>query len=70
MLIFSMCMISVSATETEETSSVVYLKPNSNWLIGNARFAMYVFNSKTNTWADMADEDEDGYYEGTIPEGD
>lgn len=70
MLIFSMCMISVSAAETEETSSVVYLKPNSNWLIGNARFAMYVFNSKTNAWADMADEDEDGYYEGTIPEGD
>ena len=71
MLVFSMCVtgVSVSAAETDGTE-VVYVKPNSNWLKDGARFAMYVFGSSGYAWADMADADGDGYYEGTIPAGD
>ena len=71
MLIFSMCMVSVSAAETEaSTATVLYMKPGSNWVQASPRYAMYLFNSKENTWVDMTDADEDGYYEAEIPEGD
>ena len=71
MLIFSMCMVSVSAAETEtSTATVLYVKPGSNWVQSNPRYAMYLFNSKENTWVDMTDEDGDGYYEAEVPAGD
>ena len=71
MLVFSMCVtgISASAAAVSDGTRVVYLKPNSNWLQSNARFAVYMFQGATNTWTDMADEDGDGYYEATLPEG-
>ena len=71
MLVFSMCVtgISASAAAVSDGTRVVYLKPNSNWLQSNARFAVYMFKGATNTWTDMADEDGDGYYEATLPEG-
>ena len=71
MLVFSMCVtgISASAAAVSDGTRVVYLKPNSNWLQKNARFAVYMFAGATNTWTDMADEDGDGYYEATLPEG-
>ena len=49
--------------------TVLYLKPNSNWLSDGARFAAYFFNNSTSTneWHDMvADGD---YYKVTIPSG-
>ena len=71
MLIFSMCMVSVSAAETEaSTATVLYVKPGSNWVQSSPRYAMYLFNSKENTWVDMTDEDGDGYYEAEVPAGD
>ena len=51
----------------------LYLLPNSNWLQGNARFVGYFFldkgNNKVEEWVDMNDNDVDGYYSVTIPEG-
>lgn len=40
------CSAAMSATD-------VYLVPNSNWLGGNARFAVYCFQGETNQWVDM-----------------
>lgn len=42
-----------------------YLKPNSNWLADNARFAAYMFvdGGSENVWFDLADSDSDGIYE-------
>ena len=70
MLMFSMCIpvLTVSAAEIP-SGTVLYLKPNSNWTLSGARFALYVFGSNGNAWADMSDDDGDGYYEGTVPEG-
>ena len=70
LLMFSMCIpvLTVSAAELP-SGTVLYLKPNSNWTMSNARFALYVFGSSGNAWANMSDEDGDGYYVGTVPEG-
>ncbi|MEE1155118.1 MAG: hypothetical protein UH241_08190, partial [Acutalibacteraceae bacterium] len=71
MLVFSMCVsaVSVSAATESDGTKVVYLLPNANWKQSDARFALYVFGNG-DAWASMTDEDGDGYYEGTIPEGD
>lgn len=55
--------------EPEVTENVLYLIPNSNWKIDNARFAAYFFNTSGNTWVSMSDSDGDGIYEGNIPTG-
>ena len=56
--------------EPEGTSNVLYLKPNSNWLEGGARFSAYFWNAGgTNAWASMKDSDGDGIYEVNIPVG-
>ena len=58
--------------EAEPTQELVlYLKPNSNWLEANARFAAYFFNNSagTNTWVGMTDANGDGYYECVVPDG-
>lgn len=46
----------------------LYLIPNTNWKIDNARFAAYFYGSGE-TWVDMTDADSDGCYECEIPEG-
>ena len=71
MLTLSMCVtgISASAAAVSDGTRVVYLKPSSNWTQKGARFAVYLFQGSTNTWTDMSDEDGDGYYEATLPEG-
>ena len=58
---------SVQAAEADDTT--VYLKPNSNWLIDNARFAAYYWIGSSNGWLDMTDTDGDGYYEVQAPAG-
>lgn len=44
----------------------IYLKPNSNWLIDNARFAVYSWDGG-DQWFDMEDSDADGIYEVVLP---
>ena len=48
----------------------LYLVPNANWKMDNARFAIYYWNaSGSNAWTGMSDSDSDGVYEGTVPAG-
>lgn len=45
---------SATATITIAANNTVYLRPNSNWLQANARFAVYYWDDASNTdWADM-----------------
>ena len=53
---------------TAVADAITYLKPNSNWLIDGARFAVYCFGNG-NKWVNMTDTDGDGYYEVVLPEG-
>ena len=49
----------------------LYLQPNANWKIDNARFAAYFFGASGDTWADATlVEGEEDIYEVVIPEGD
>lgn len=42
----------------------LYLKPNSNWTVDNARFAVYYWDGLgKDGWADLVDSDGDGIYE-------
>ena len=63
-MILSMMPAAVFAANT-----TLYLKPNSNWLTANARFAAYYWNSTGSAWASMTDSNGDGYYEVSIPSG-
>ena len=55
--------------EAEPTEPVIlYLKPNSNWNEGSARFAAYFFGNGE-TWISMTDSDGDGIYEVEAPAG-
>lgn len=47
---------------TTEADPYIYLKPNSNWVKDNARFAVYTWDSES-VWYDMKDSDSDGIYE-------
>lgn len=51
-----------------EKGTKLYLKPNSNWKIDNARFAVYTWDGG-DQWFDMTDSDGDGIYEVLIPDG-
>ena len=56
--------------QPDVTDDVLYLKPNSNWLVENARFAAYFFNAAgNNTWVSATDSDGDNIYEVNIPTG-
>ncbi len=56
--------------EPEVTANMLYLKPNSNWKVDNARFAAYFFGGTPGEkWVSMTDSDADGIYEVNIPEG-
>lgn len=54
--------------EEPEEPSMLYLKPNSNWTMSNARFAAY-FYGNGETWVSMIDSDSDGIYEVEVPAG-
>ena len=43
-----MTMLPVTASAAEGTT--LYLQPNSNWLIDNARFAVYYWNGSGSGW--------------------
>ena len=56
----------VESTEVEKPK--LYLTPNSNWKVDNARFAAYFFGNGEK-WVSMTDPDKDGVYEVEIPDG-
>ena len=56
----------VEPDQPEETVAKLYLKPNSNWKVDNARFAAYFFGNGE-TWVSMSDPDGDGIYELVLP---
>lgn len=58
----------VSNQKPVESAGKLYLIPNANWKIDNARFAAYFFGNGER-WLDMTDTDSDGVYECELPEG-
>lgn len=55
-------------TLDEARKSMLYLKPNSNWTQGSARFAAYFFkDGGGNSWRTMTDWNKDGIYEVSKP---
>jgi len=58
----------ITAEGVKIPDPVLYLKPNSNWTQANARFAAYFFGNGEK-WVSMTDENGDGVYEVTVPNG-
>lgn len=54
--------------EASETvnEDYVFLKPNSNWIKDGARFAVNYFNETVNEWADMFNNEINGYQDKSI----
>ncbi len=65
-LLVSVFAINVSAATGANT--IIYLKPNSNWVQSDAWFALYTWDVSPN-WYTMSDSDKDGIYECTLPAG-
>lgn len=56
--------------EPEVKETKLYLQPNANWNMDNARFAAYMWNNSGDVWFDMTlVEGETNIYEFTLPEG-
>ncbi len=55
------------ASAAEDTT--LYLKPNANWLMDGARFAVYYWNDSESYWDDLLPTEDEGIYECTIPAG-
>ena len=62
-LLLSMTTLFVSADSQPE---YLYLTPNANWKVDNARFAAYFFGNG-DTWVSMTDSNGDGVYEVKVP---
>ena len=67
------CAANADHTDTQSLGTLVpgmdlYLIPNANWKVDNARFAAYFFGAGE-TWVDMNDSNGDGIYECEVPEG-
>ncbi len=59
----------ISANFVTEEANTVYFKPNENWKIDNAKFAVYLYDeAEEETWIDLT-PDAGGYYTCVIPEG-
>ena len=57
-----------STTRDIVAKSLIYLTPNANWKVNNARFAAYFFGNGEK-WVSMTDFDGDGTYECEVPAG-
>ena len=67
-VIISIIPANVLAGPVTSRPSTLYLKPNSNWLEADARFAAYYFSDNSNgVWESMSDPDGDGIYEVPVP---
>ncbi len=51
------------------TADPIYFVPTGWWLNDGARFEMWVFNSNGGMFVSLTDADNDGTYEGALPEG-
>ena len=61
--------VTVEAPVVEPVETVLYLQPNANWRVDNARFAAYFFGNGE-AWADMTlVEGETNIYAVTVPAG-
>ena len=59
----------ISANFVTKEDNTVYLKPNANWKIDNATFAVYLYDEAgKDTWIELR-PDAGGYYTCVIPEG-
>lgn len=68
--VFFFCLTSFTAGAANIPAGTrLYLKPNSNWEVDNARFAAYFFTDNVGSdWVSMTDCDGDGIYEVTSPD--
>ena len=65
-LLFATLFVAMTAFAANITDGTkLYLKPNNNWKIDNARFAAYFFGGDGELWVSMTDADNDGVYEAT-----
>ena len=64
-MVLSLLPATVFAAEAPET---LYLKPNSNWMDANARFAAYFFGNGE-TWVGMTGPNANGVYQVSVPSG-
>lgn len=55
-------------SKPKSTEGYLLLRPNSNWTQSNAWFAAYFFGNGEK-WVKMTDDDKDGIYQVTIPQG-
>ena len=57
-------VVKTEAEPAPESPEYIYLKPNANWMVDNARFAVYTWsNTDTTKWVNMTDSNGDGIYE-------
>ena len=70
--VFFFCLTTFTAGAVNlKGGEVLYLKPNSNWTQGSARFAAFLCNGTSgDKWVDMSDCNGDGTYELVVPAGD
>ena len=66
MMVGMMPVVSFEAEAATENVTI-FLKPNSNWMQANARFATYSWDNDGSGWVDLKDDNNDGYYEADIP---
>ena len=67
-MVISMIPAVVFAASLSTLPSTLYLKPNSNWLEADARFAAYYYGTNSSgVWESMSDPDGDGVYEAPVP---
>ena len=68
-LVMLLGMLPAPQARAAGDGTTVYLKPNGNWLMDGARFALYYFGDSGDGWGSMSDSDGDGYHEGSVPAG-
>ena len=67
-LVLAMALSMLPMIAFADAPTTLYVKPNANWLQGNARFAAYFFGAGEK-WVDCTDADGDGVYEVVLPSG-
>ena len=66
LMMLSIFTVLGTATASAADTQTLFLKPNANWLNGNARFAVYLSaGSSSATWVSMTDAG-DGYYKASV----
>ena len=65
-ILMSLAVVAIPASA--EAATTLYLTPNANWKVDNARFAAYFFGNGEK-WVSMTDSDKDGIYEVAVPAG-